>query len=66
MLSCCRAVLSMKHVSIRWNPATQEWFCTKCGRTSDHISVADAHAELDQYDCEIPTVEMPKPSWRSS
>ena len=55
-----RAV-AMKHVTILWNPATQEWFCTKCGRTSDHIRVQDAHAELDQYDCEVPAVEMPKP-----
>lgn len=51
----------MKHLSIRWNPATQEWFCSKCGRTSGHNSVLDAHAELDQYDCEVPAVEMPEP-----
>jgi hypothetical protein len=24
--------------NIRWNPATQEWFCMKCGRTSDHTT----------------------------
>jgi hypothetical protein len=51
----------MKHPVIRWNPIIGEWFCTKCGRTSDHITVADAHAALDQYDCEIPAVEMPEP-----
>jgi hypothetical protein len=51
----------MKHLSLKWNPATQEWFCAKCGRTSDHISVQDAQVELDQYDCEVPAVEMPEP-----
>jgi hypothetical protein len=51
----------MKHLSLKWNPATQEWFCVKCGRTSDHSNVQDAQAELDQFDCEVPSVEMPKP-----
>jgi hypothetical protein len=50
----------MKHL-IRWNAATQEWFCTKCLRTAEHTRVEDAHAELDQYDCEIPSGEMPNP-----
>jgi hypothetical protein len=50
----------MKHVTILWNPATEEWFCTKCGRTSDHISEQDARVELEQLDCEVPAVEMPK------
>src|ERR1700687_1661525 len=45
----------MKHLVIRWNPATQEWFCIKCGRTSDHISEEDAHVELDQHDCQLPS-----------
>ena len=44
----------MKHIHIRWNPATKEWFCTKCGRTSKHIGMEDAHAEIEQYDCEVP------------
>ena len=43
----------MKHPNILWNPATKEWFCTKCGRTSDHTNVDAAHVELDQYECEI-------------
>ena len=50
----------MKHEHIRWNPSTQEWFCTKCGRTSDHIGEHDAHVELDLYECHIPWVEMPQ------
>jgi hypothetical protein len=45
----------MKHLVIRWNPATQEWFCIKCGRTSDHISEEDARVELDQHDCQLPS-----------
>jgi hypothetical protein len=53
----------MKHPNIRWNPATKEWFCTRCGRTSDHISVQDAHVELNQYECDVPSVE-PKPHRR--
>jgi hypothetical protein len=28
-----------------------------CGRTSDAISAADAQERLEQYDCEIPSVE---------
>ena len=53
----------MKHPNIRWNPATTEWFCAKCGRTSDHIRVKDAHSELNQYECDVPSVE-PKPHRR--
>ena len=43
----------MKHANLRWNPGTGEWFCTKCGRTSDHVSVNDAQEELDQYECMV-------------
>jgi hypothetical protein len=46
----------MKHLNIGWNPATKEWFCVKCGRTSAHAKVQDAHLELDQYECQIPSV----------
>ena len=49
----------MKHLSVRWNPATREWYCTRCGRTSDHTSVQEAHVELDQYDCQLTSVEVP-------
>jgi hypothetical protein len=49
----------MKHLSVRWNPATREWYCTRCGRTSDRTSVQEAHVELDQYDCRLTSVEVP-------
>src|ERR1700741_46884 len=29
---------------IRWNPESQEWFCARCGRTSDHLIKEDAQA----------------------
>lgn len=51
---------SMKHQHINWNPATQEWLCIKCGRTSDHTREKDARFELEQYECHIPLIEMPK------
>ena len=50
----------MKHENLIWNPRTQEWFCTKCGRTSDHPSEHDAHVELDQYECQVPSVDAPR------
>jgi hypothetical protein len=50
----------MKHENLVWNLGTSEWFCTKCGRTSDHTSVHDAHVELDQYECMVPSVEAPR------
>jgi hypothetical protein len=49
----------MKHDNLRRNPGTREWFCTKCGRTSDQVSANDARRELDQYDCKIPSVDSP-------
>jgi hypothetical protein len=50
----------MRHEQIIWNPATPEWFCTKCGKTSDHASEQDAHFELEQQQCHVPWVEMPE------
>ncbi len=50
----------MKHRNISWNPATQEWFCTKCGRTSDRLAEQDARAELELYECAVPSVENPR------
>jgi hypothetical protein len=47
----------MKHAKIVWNFNTKEWFCTTCGRTSDHLSEQDARVELDQYDCQVPSVQ---------
>jgi hypothetical protein len=37
--------------SPRWNPDLKEWFCSICGRTSDHTVEADARAELDGFEC---------------
>jgi hypothetical protein len=47
----------MKHLSIRWNPATREWYCTRCGRISQQTGVQAANAELEQYACELASVE---------
>jgi hypothetical protein len=47
----------VKHLVIRWNPATREHFCTKCGRASTEVAIQDAREKLEQYDCEIPSVE---------
>jgi hypothetical protein len=38
---------------IRWNPELQEWFCARCGRTSDHLKKEDAEIEIDVFPCEI-------------
>jgi hypothetical protein len=45
----------MKHTDIRWNRETEEWYCAKCGRTSDHLKKEDALVELEQFECELPT-----------
>jgi hypothetical protein len=50
----------MKHPTIIWNPATEEWFCVKCGRSSDHLTLQDAQWELNQYDCGDLSTELPK------
>jgi hypothetical protein len=47
----------MKHLGIRWNPDLQEWFCVRCGRTSDHVVREDAQVEMEAFECEIPTTE---------
>jgi hypothetical protein len=52
----------MKHQNIRWNPATLEWFCLACGRTSDHIKEPDARVELELFECDVPWVQTPTPS----
>jgi len=48
----------MKHENIIWNPATENWFCKKCGRTSDQLSVEEAQGELDQHECNVPSSEI--------
>ncbi len=45
----------MKHPELRWNAGLEEWFCVKCGRTSDHRNREDAETELEFFECEIPT-----------
>jgi hypothetical protein len=51
----------MKHAKVVWNFNTRQWFCTACGRTSDHIAEPDARVELDLFDCQLPYVEAPEP-----
>jgi hypothetical protein len=48
---------NMKHLKIIWNPAIKQWFCSKCGRTSDQVSEQQARTELDRCECRIPYVE---------
>jgi hypothetical protein len=50
----------MKHVNVRWNPVTQQWFCIKCGRTSDQANVDAAFEQLEPYECLVPAVEAPR------
>jgi hypothetical protein len=46
---------SMKRHEIKQDAATQEWFCIKCLRRSDHMTQQDAERELSQFEC-IPPV----------
>ena len=41
----------MKHPELEWNPKTKQWFCRRCFKTSDHLTLADAEIELSQFDC---------------
>ena len=41
------------HTDVRWNPELQEWFCAKCGQTSDHKEREDAVREMETFDCSI-------------
>jgi hypothetical protein len=50
-----RCAPALKHKDVRWNKEIQEWYCAKCGRTSDHAQKEDALVELEQYECELPT-----------
>lgn len=47
----------MKHAKIVWNLNIKQWFCTMCGRTSEHVAEQDARVELDRCDCRLPYVE---------
>jgi hypothetical protein len=46
----------VKHEDLRWNPATSEWFCVRCGRTSDRVTKEDAQVELEHFECSLPSV----------
>jgi hypothetical protein len=48
-----------KHQFIRWNEELAQWFCIKCGRTSDHVKAPDAREELEQFKCELPALDRP-------
>ena len=50
----------MKHPKVIRNFNIKQWFCTTCGRTSDHVNLDDARLELDQYECQVPYVEAPE------
>jgi hypothetical protein len=52
----------VKHLVVRWNPATQEHFCPKCGRASKEVTVEGAREKLEQYECEIPSVDIASPA----
>jgi len=55
-----RAPFTVKHSEIRWNPELEEWFCVRCGRTSDHAVREDAQAEMDVFECVLPSTEVPE------
>jgi hypothetical protein len=42
-----------EHADIRKNPDLQEWFCAKCGATSDHMLKEDAVVELSGFECNL-------------
>ena len=50
----------MRHTEIRWNPELEEWFCIRCGQTSDHLVREDAQAELELIECELPISGLPE------
>jgi hypothetical protein len=41
------------------NDATQEWFCARCGQTSDHIVWEDVQSELNLTECRLPFISLP-------
>jgi len=49
-----------RHLNLTWNPVTKEWFCARCGRTSDQETVHDAQVALAPYECTVPSVETPR------
>lgn len=49
----------MSHENLRWNPGTKQWFCPRCGRTSNRSAIADARVEFGEHECRVPSVEAP-------
>jgi hypothetical protein len=47
--------LGRKHGELRWNPELEHWFCVRCGRSSDHLTIEDARKEMDAFACELPS-----------
>jgi hypothetical protein len=37
---------------LRHNPELKEWFCARCGRSSDHALKEGAEIELNVWPCE--------------
>jgi hypothetical protein len=50
--------MPVKHQEIKWNSTVEEWFCEECGWTSDHVTLEDARVELEQYDCELSSIDL--------
>jgi hypothetical protein len=49
----------MKHPELRWNPELHEWFCVRCGLTSECTTREGAAAELNlAFECELPTISV--------
>lgn len=49
-----------EHSDVRRNPDLEEWFCAKCGATSDHTLKEDAMAELSVFECSLVGVNAKK------
>jgi hypothetical protein len=48
----------MKH-EIRWNDELREWFCVRCGRTSEKPVREDAQAEVELlFECQLPLIQI--------
>jgi len=41
------------HSDVRWNPDLRQWYCAKCGLTSDHVAEQDAVAAMAAFDCTL-------------
>jgi hypothetical protein len=56
-LPCSGPPPPMKHLNIRWNSELQEWLCLRCGQSSDHAILHDAQVEMEQFECDLQTME---------